>query len=95
MSYSEFIQHAKNIAFFLVKRGVSEKQCVGLYSVNRQEWVITEHASYMVKYAAVFLLPFTFYRGLNLSVHISMSLSSHFIVSTLNLSLPNCFKALK
>ncbi|KAH6560181.1 hypothetical protein BASA60_000380 [Batrachochytrium salamandrivorans] len=46
-SYNEVMQRIKGLGAGLVKRGMGENVNVGLFSINRPEWVIAEHACYM------------------------------------------------
>lgn len=47
-SYVEFAAGSKKIAQFLNKRGFNQQKAVGLFSVNRAEWVTAELACFMM-----------------------------------------------
>lgn len=53
ISYNEAYQMAKKFGSFLVKRGIEEKSNIGLYSINRQEWILAEQGSFMYNYCTV------------------------------------------
>lgn len=46
-SYRQTYEAIKNFGSGLLKLGIKSKQNVGLYSINRSEWVIAEQACYM------------------------------------------------
>ncbi|KAJ3124260.1 Long chain acyl-CoA synthetase 7 peroxisomal [Nowakowskiella sp. JEL0407] len=45
-TYSEVFERMKNISSFLVKYGIKPRQNVGLFSINRPEWVVSEYGSF-------------------------------------------------
>lgn len=45
-SYAKVSERIVNVAAALKAINIPEKTCIGLYSVNRPEWVIAEHACY-------------------------------------------------
>eukprot|EP00158_Paraphelidium_tribonemae_P005228 Partr_v1_DN27234_c0_g1_i3_m39099 putative Acyl-CoA synthetase long-chain family member len=48
-SYNESLERCKKFGSFLVKRGFDPKAFVGLYAVNRPEWVLAEQACFIYK----------------------------------------------
>ncbi|KAJ2869094.1 medium-chain fatty acid-CoA ligase faa2, partial [Coemansia aciculifera] len=53
MTFGELNQTASNVGSGLTKLGVAHKSCIGLFSPNRIEWSIVEHASYIYNYVTV------------------------------------------
>ncbi|KAI9228234.1 MAG: hypothetical protein DHS80DRAFT_15894 [Piptocephalis tieghemiana] len=52
-TYKQAKEHFTNVGSALVHLGIQETGCVGLFSVNRPEWVIGEYASYMYNFTTV------------------------------------------
>ncbi|KAJ3106570.1 Long chain acyl-CoA synthetase 7 peroxisomal [Phlyctochytrium bullatum] len=52
-SYNEIYKRVKNLGAGLVKRGLKPDSNVGLFSINRAEWVIGEHACFMYSMVTV------------------------------------------
>lgn len=48
LSYEEVFEKARNLARGMLKKNIAKGQntLIGIYSINRPEWVITEHACY-------------------------------------------------
>ncbi|EGF83371.1 hypothetical protein BATDEDRAFT_84918 [Batrachochytrium dendrobatidis JAM81] len=46
-TYNQVLQRVKNLGAGLVKRGMKEGDNIGLFSINRAEWIIAEHACFM------------------------------------------------
>ncbi|KAJ2741481.1 medium-chain fatty acid-CoA ligase faa2, partial [Coemansia sp. BCRC 34301] len=53
MTFGELGQTASNVGSGFAKLGVAPKSCIGLFSPNRIEWSIVEHASYIYNYITV------------------------------------------
>ncbi|KAJ3118619.1 Long chain acyl-CoA synthetase 7 peroxisomal [Nowakowskiella sp. JEL0407] len=45
-SYSEIFERIKNFSSYLVSIGMKPRQNIGLFSINRAEWVIGEHGAF-------------------------------------------------
>lgn len=45
-SYKETKNRAQNLGYFFAQQSFKEHECIGLYAVNRQEWIIGEYACY-------------------------------------------------
>ncbi|KAJ3088549.1 Long chain acyl-CoA synthetase 7 peroxisomal [Quaeritorhiza haematococci] len=52
-SYNEVHTRAKNVGAALVKRGLTPDTNIGLFSINRPEWVITEQGCFMYSFCTV------------------------------------------
>ncbi|KAJ3216540.1 Long chain acyl-CoA synthetase 7 peroxisomal [Dinochytrium kinnereticum] len=52
-SYNEVYKRVKNLGAGLLKRGLKPNSNVGLFSINRAEWVIGEHACFMYSLVTV------------------------------------------
>ena len=53
MSYNTALKRVTNIGSALVKRGYSQETNIGLFSINRPEWVLAEHACFKYNYVTV------------------------------------------
>lgn len=53
ISYNEVAERAKRFGAFLVKRGFEDKAHIGIYSVNRVEWILTEQGCFAYNYITV------------------------------------------
>lgn len=53
MTYGETLERVKNIAAGLASFGLPAKSCIGLYSINRAEWVLSEYACYFNNFITV------------------------------------------
>jgi long-chain acyl-CoA synthetase len=51
--YDEAVRRAKNIGAFMANRKIPEKANIGLYSVNRVEWVLAEQGCFSQNYVTV------------------------------------------
>lgn len=54
-SFNEVAARRNNVAGAMVKYGIKTKENVGLYSINRMEWVIAEYACYRQNFCTVTL----------------------------------------
>ena len=45
-TYNEVFEQIKAISSFLMFRNIKQNDCIGLFSINRSEWVVTEQACY-------------------------------------------------
>lgn len=52
-SYARVAERVLNMAAVMKSLNFKEKACIGLYSVNRPEWVIAEHACYANNFITV------------------------------------------
>ncbi|KAJ1980505.1 medium-chain fatty acid-CoA ligase faa2 [Dimargaris verticillata] len=52
-SYNKILERVKNFGAGLIHLGLKANDTLGLYSVNRREWVIGEQASYMYEFITV------------------------------------------
>ncbi|KAJ1552375.1 Long chain acyl-CoA synthetase 7 peroxisomal, partial [Cladochytrium tenue] len=52
-TYNEIHQRVKNLGCGLVVKGVTTNQNIGLFAINRVEWVIAEHACFMFSLVTV------------------------------------------
>jgi long-chain acyl-CoA synthetase len=52
-TYAQVAERVVKIAAALKSLNIEEKACIGLYSVNRPEWVIAEHACYANNFVTV------------------------------------------
>ena len=53
ITYNEGLERVKKFGSFLVKRGYAVKSYVGLYSVNRSEWILGEQGCFAYNYCTV------------------------------------------
>jgi long-chain acyl-CoA synthetase len=53
ISYNETLKRVTNVGSALVKRGYAQETNIGLFSINRPEWVIAEHACFKYNYVTV------------------------------------------
>ena len=53
MSWQEADERIQNLASGLSKHGVGKDENVGLFSINRSEWVLAEHACFRQSYVTV------------------------------------------
>jgi long-chain acyl-CoA synthetase len=53
ISYNTALKRVTNVGSALVKRGFPQEGNVGLFSINRPEWVIAEHACFKYNYVTV------------------------------------------
>lgn len=53
ISYNEAFKRIEHFGSFLVNRGYPIKSFIGLYSINRTEWVLGEQACFMFNYCTV------------------------------------------
>ncbi|KAJ2329626.1 medium-chain fatty acid-CoA ligase faa2, partial [Coemansia sp. RSA 2681] len=53
MTFGELNQTASNVGSGFAKLGVAHKSCIGLFSPNRIEWSVVEHASYIYNFITV------------------------------------------
>ncbi|KAJ1555340.1 hypothetical protein HK096_003485 [Nowakowskiella sp. JEL0078] len=52
-SYNEVLSHVKNFGYYLHHLGLQRQQNIGLFSVNRPEWVIAEQGSFSMGLSTV------------------------------------------
>ncbi|KAJ2805253.1 medium-chain fatty acid-CoA ligase faa2, partial [Coemansia furcata] len=53
MTFGELNQAATDVGSGIAKLGVAHKSCIGIFSPNRIEWSIVEHASYIYNFITV------------------------------------------
>ncbi|RKP19201.1 acetyl-CoA synthetase-like protein [Rozella allomycis CSF55] len=53
LTYNEVAARRNNIASAFIKRGFAERENIGLFSVNRMEWTIAEHACFRANLCTV------------------------------------------
>ncbi|KAJ2486459.1 medium-chain fatty acid-CoA ligase faa2, partial [Coemansia sp. RSA 2050] len=53
LTFGELKETASNVGSGFAKLGVAQKSCIGLFSPNRIEWSIVEHASYIYDFITV------------------------------------------
>jgi long-chain acyl-CoA synthetase len=80
-TYDKVYEHIKNFGSGLIQLGVSSKEHVGLYSVNRPGWVIAEHACYMYDFITCPLYDTLGDEALEYIIHLT---DMRFIVLTAN-----------
>lgn len=53
LSYKEVADRVNNFAAGLASFKLGEKSCIGIYSINRTEWFVTEYSCYYNNFVTV------------------------------------------